>query len=108
MTSSAVVPRCPRIRRDLLADARAQRRVERGERLVEQHDLGLDRERAGERDALLLAARELVGIASAEAGEPDELEQLADAPARRAARGSPKPTLRLHREVREEAPSWGT
>ena len=35
--------------------------VERAERLVEQEDARLDRERAGERHALPLAARELVG-----------------------------------------------
>jgi hypothetical protein len=37
--------------------------VERAERLVEQQHLRLDRERAGERDALPLPARELRGIA---------------------------------------------
>ena len=37
-------------------------RVERARHLVEQHQLGLHRERAHDRDALLLAAREPVGI----------------------------------------------
>jgi hypothetical protein len=37
----------------------AHARVERAERLVEQQHLGLDRERAGERHALALAAGEL-------------------------------------------------
>ena len=33
-------------------------RVERGARLVHQHDVGLDRERAGDAEALLLTTRE--------------------------------------------------
>ncbi len=37
----------------------AQLEVERRQRLVEQHHLRLDRKRAGDRDALLLAAGEL-------------------------------------------------
>ena len=39
---------------------------------------GLHRDRAGERHALLLAARELGRIALLEAGEPDDIERLAD------------------------------
>ena len=57
----------------LLADGR----VERAERLVQQHHLWLDGERAGERHALALAARELRGVAVGEAVEVDEREQLA-------------------------------
>ena len=37
-------------------------RVQRRGRLVEQHELGPQRQRAGDPDALLLAARELVGV----------------------------------------------
>ena len=37
--------------------------VERGDRLVEHDQLGLRRERTGDRDALSLAARELMGVA---------------------------------------------
>ena len=37
----------------------AQERIERGQRLVEEQHLGLGDERAGQRHALLLAAREL-------------------------------------------------
>ena len=44
-------------RAQLGAHVLAQLEVERGQRLVEQHHLGLDRERAGNGDALLLAAR---------------------------------------------------
>ncbi len=36
--------------------------VERGERLVEQQDIGIDHERAGEADALAHAARQFLGI----------------------------------------------
>ena len=53
-------------------------RVERAERLVEQQHLGLDRERARERDALALAAGELVRIAVGEPVELHEREQLVD------------------------------
>ncbi len=50
--------------------------VERAERLVEQQHPGLDGERPGERDPLALAARELRGIALAEAVESHEVEQV--------------------------------
>ena len=46
----------------LLAQPFAQMLVEAGEGLVEQQDLRLEHQRAGQRDALLLAARELVVI----------------------------------------------
>ena len=59
------------------AQVLAHLRVERAERLVEQQHPRLDRERAGERHALALAARELVGIAGGEAAELHEVEQLA-------------------------------
>ena len=39
-----------------------QLRVQRGRGLVEQHQLGAQRQRAGDADALLLAAGELVGV----------------------------------------------
>ena len=48
---------------DLLAQLHAHLRVERRERLVEQQQPRLDRERARQRDPLLHAARELVRIA---------------------------------------------
>ena len=69
-------------------------RVERGERLVEEHDLGFDGERPRQRHPLLLAAGELVGIATRQLGEPDELEQVVDSlPARRP--GQPEGDVRL-------------
>ena len=67
-------------RPDLLAQDDPDLRVERGQRFVEEEDLGLDRQRAGERDALLLAARQLPRITVAASAEVDQLEQLADPP----------------------------
>ena len=52
-------------RPDLLAQDDPDLGVERRQRLVEEQDLRLDGERAGERDALLLAARQLVRVAVA-------------------------------------------
>ena len=49
--------------------------IERRGRLVEQHELRPHRQRAGDRDALLLAARELDRVGVALVGEPDPLEQ---------------------------------
>ena len=64
----------------------AQLGVERRQRLVEQQHRRMRDERAGDRDALLLAARELVRIALAEAREPHVLERLGDL-ARRSSAG---------------------
>ena len=50
-------------------------RVEGARDLVEQQQLGLHRERAHDRDALLLAAREPVGVLVALVGEAEALEQ---------------------------------
>ena len=57
---------------DLVLHVPPDQRVERAERLVEEHHLGVDRERPGEADALLLAARQLVGVAVRVALEADE------------------------------------
>ena len=51
--------------------------VERRERLVHQHEVGVEDERLRERDALLHAARQLVRIAVLEAGEPDTRKPFA-------------------------------
>ena len=56
----------------------AQLLVERGERLVEEQQLRRLGERAGEGDALALAAGDLVRLAAAEAAELHEVEHLAD------------------------------
>ena len=50
--------------------------IERAEGLVEQQHLGIERERAGEADALLHASGELVGVLVLEAGQSDELDHL--------------------------------
>ena len=75
---------------DLLAQLHAHLRVERRERLVEEEDARLDRERARERDPLLHPARELVRIAVAGVAEADELEQLRDLAPRRSSFAVPR------------------
>jgi hypothetical protein len=73
-------------------DLRLHRDVERRRRLVADQELRLGGERARDRDALALAARELVrelvGVGRAEA---DRREQLADALADAALRRRPRP-----------------
>ena len=59
---------------DLVAHREAGRRVERRQRLVEQQRTRLEHQRAGERDALLLAAGELARQPVAETGEVDQLQ----------------------------------
>ena len=56
----------------------AQLGVEIGQRLVEQQHLRLDRERARDRHALLLAAGELAGAARLEPGELHQLQRGGD------------------------------
>ena len=53
--------------------------VEIGQRLVEQQALGLDDQRAGQRDALLLAAGELVGLGVRAVGQFDHFQRAAHA-----------------------------
>ena len=60
--------------------------VERRGGLVEQHQLRLHRQRAGDRHALLLAARELRRVGVELVGEADAVEQLARPRSRRLAR----------------------
>ncbi len=72
----------PTVALDLLEldlQALAQLQVEGAERLVEQQHLGQVDQRARQRDALLLAARELGGPAVRLASEPDALELGRDA-----------------------------
>ena len=80
--------------------------VEGAEWLVEEQDGRGEHERTGERDALLLAARELVRPPLSEAAEPDELERLRHAAAllvlRHVLEAEPESDVLLHREVREE------
>ena len=77
--------------RHQVQDPDPDRDVEHARRLVGEDDLRLDRERARDRDALALAARELVRILRRDLvgrDEPDALEQLVDALRRRASRGT--------------------
>ena len=85
-------------------DRGAQRRIERRKRLVEQHDLGLDRQGTSQRDPLLLAARQLVRVALSVARETHELEQLVNplAPLRTA--GKAERHVAPHAQVREQGP----
>ena len=70
-------------------DLRLDVDVERRDRLVGHDEIGLDRQRAGDRDALALAAGELVREARGPgSGQADEVEQFAApgrAPPRRVA-----------------------
>src|SRR5207248_63774 len=68
-------------RPDLLAQRDPNLGVQRRQRLVEQQDLRLDGERAGECHALLLTARKLRGIAPAELGQLDKPQHFFDPPA---------------------------
>ena len=86
----------------LAAHAGAQAGVERGERLVEQDDLGIGGQGAGERHALLLAARELVGIAPVQSRQSDHLEQLEDPLAPVGAAPQPEGDVATDGEVREQ------
>ena len=73
---------------DHVEHLRDELRVERARHLVEQQQLGLHRERAHDRDALLLAAGEPVGVLVPLVGEPEALEQRGRRRARPRARDS--------------------
>ena len=61
---------------ELEAHLVARQRVERRERLVHQQDVGIEQQRARDRDALLHAAGQLVDALGGEVRKPDEREQL--------------------------------
>ena len=72
-------------------DLRLDRDIERRDRLVEDHEVRVDRERASDADALALAARELVRVAGGGVRrEADDLEQLTHALARWPRPGAPR------------------
>ena len=79
VTKMNVIPSSCLERLELDLEVLAQLRVERAQRLVEQQHARSQHQRARERDALLLSARQLVGLAPREIGHVDELERLADA-----------------------------
>ena len=92
----------------LVADAVAQPVVEAGEGLVHQQDRRPRRQRAGQRHALLLAARELVRILARRAA-PGRPGRAAPRPApARAAPGPrrPKATFSATRRCGNSAKSW--
>ena len=62
---------------ELVLHLAADERIEGGERLVEEPELGPHRERAGDSDALLLPAGELARVIALAAFEADELDHLA-------------------------------
>src|SRR5687768_13119368 len=67
--------------------------VARAERLIEQQDARVARQRAGKCDALTLAAGQLAWIAVAEARKLHQLKQLVGSPADFGSRG---PRVALH------------
>ena len=79
VTNSTVLPRLVPQPQQLLVEHVADDLVERAERLVHQQQIGIERQRARDRGALLHAARQLPRELLAEAGEVDEFEPLGDA-----------------------------
>ena len=57
----------------------AEPQVERSERLIQQQDLGVEHQRAGQGDALLLATGQLSRTGTVPPGQVDELEHALDA-----------------------------
>ena len=82
----------------------AGRRVEVAGRLVGQHDRRIVGERARDRDALLLAARQLRRIVMRAIGQPNLVEQL---PAR-ARTASRRPAISIGTRTFSNAVSDGT
>jgi len=90
-------------RQGVVANAVAQAFVEAREGLVHQKDPRPRRQRAGERDALLLAARQLMRVFRAEPAQRHPLQQLADPRGtRRPASGQAKGDVLGDVEMREE------
>jgi hypothetical protein len=82
---------------ELVLHLAADQRVERRERLVEEPELRLDGERAGDADALLLAAGQLARIVGLAALQPDQLDHLAGPLLARRARRRPAPPAERRR-----------
>ncbi len=81
---------------ELRAHVHPRLRVERRERLVEEQDGRVSRERARESNTLALAAGELTRPRRGEVGDPERLEQLGSRPA------SAERDVPLDRQVRKE------
>jgi hypothetical protein len=87
---------------DVGADGRPEARVEGTEGFVEQDEAGLDGERPGERDPLLLPAGELMRIALAEPGHADRVEQVNDHRATPFSSWQAEADVGGHRQMREQ------
>ncbi len=92
---------------DHAQDLRHELGVERARHLVEQHHARTQRERAHDRDSLLLPARKPVGVVVALVGEPEAVEQLGRLrlglpPARTECLARPERHVLEHAHVREE------
>jgi hypothetical protein len=85
---------------DLLADLLLEHDVQVAERLVEQQQRRLRRQRAGQRDALLLAAAQLVRGSARVILQPDELQRLQRAVAARPRQRPCSPNITLSSTVR--------
>jgi hypothetical protein len=92
---------------DLVAELAADLGVQCGQWLVEQQHPGLDRQRPGQRDPLLLAAGDLVRVAARGLGQPDQLQQLQGPRPAAGRRGAADPQAESdvvgHGEVGEQA-----
>ena len=96
-------------------DHRAHDRVQAGGRLVEEHDVGLGGDGAGQRDALLHAAGQFRRVKLADAGgEADLGEEVGGAGGGPRARGSlrcasrPKATFSQTGRLSNSAPFWNS
>jgi hypothetical protein len=77
----------PQDGRHVLAQRLPQAGVEAGERLVEQHDLGIGGQGPGQRHALALATGQLVRVRAGALGQADQLEALLGSARGRTAEG---------------------
>ena len=90
---------------DLVLHVAADQRVEGAERLVEEHDLGVDGEGPGQADPLLHAARQLVRVALARDPRARRGRIISRARLRGAACGFAA-DLEAERDVVDDPPVW--
>ena len=94
---------------DEIGHGRRPGRVELGGRLVEDEDVRPHRDDAGDRDPLLLAARQREGLALREVADPSRRSRTASMRPSISARGTPRfssPNASSSRTVSFEADSW--
>ena len=94
--------RGPQHPHDVGPDADPQGRVQGRERLVQQDHRWADRQGPGQGHPLLLAARQFVRVAPAEAGQADQLQQFRDPGRAPLAPAQPERDVARHRQVREQ------